>query len=166
MNIIIFSDSHAETKYMLKALKHFENKIDAIIHLGDYIDDVKIIKSKFPKIDLYAIAGNNDYCNVPSEKFFKLNKYNFFITHGHNYNPYNGISTLHYKASELGANVVLYGHTHTPYIFNEDILIINPGSISFPRKIPHKTFLTMHLGEDITYKLYAINDISIMELNT
>lgn len=165
MKVIIFSDSHAETKYMLKALNFFENEIDAIIHLGDYIDDTKVIKSNFPKKQLYAVAGNNDFCTTPSEKTIKIGRYTLFITHGHNYNPYNGADRLYYKGSEVGADIVLYGHTHTPAIFEEDILIINPGSVAFPRSFPDKTFLIMNLAETITYEIYAIDDFDIKKLD-
>ena len=41
---------------------------------------------------------------------------------------------LRYKALEIGADIVLYGHTHIGKIdFEEGIWYINPGSASVPR---------------------------------
>ena len=40
MKALVFSDSHGYIKNMIKAIDHFKDEIDIIIHLGDYVDDV------------------------------------------------------------------------------------------------------------------------------
>lgn len=50
---------------------------------------------------------------------------------------------LREHALEYGYDVVMYGHTHVPYIeIGDDVTILNPGSISYPRQAGRKpTFL-------------------------
>ena len=45
---------------------------------------------------------------------------------------------------------VMYGHTHVPYIeIGDDVTILNPGSISYPRQPGRKpTFLIMEIDEE------------------
>ena len=51
-----------------------------------------------------------------------------------------------------GYDVVMYGHTHVPYIeIGDDVTILNPGSISYPRQPGRKpTFLIMEIDEEGT----------------
>ncbi len=51
---------------------------------------------------------------------------------------------LREHALEYGYDVVMYGHTHVPYIeIGDDVTILNPGSISYPRQAGRKpTFLS------------------------
>ena len=46
-----------------------------------------------------------------------------------------GTQMLVEAAKEKGADVVFYGHTHVPELtYEDDITIVNPGSISYPRQ--------------------------------
>ena len=57
---------------------------------------------------------------------------------------------LREHALEYGYDVVMYGHTHVPYIeIGDDVTILNPGSISYPRQPGRKpTFLIMEIDEE------------------
>lgn len=52
-------------------------------------------------------------------------------------------------ALENGIDIAMYGHTHRPYIeIDEDITILNPGSLSYPRQEGRKpTFLLMEIDD-------------------
>ncbi|MFI3230048.1 MAG: metallophosphoesterase [bacterium] len=164
MKIMIISDSHGSNHYMLECIRVFEKDIDVIMHLGDHIDDVADIRKEFPKIETYAVAGNNDYGIESSESIVDIGKHRFFLTHGHKYSPYSGIDRLRYKGLEVGANVVLYGHTHATLAIKdeqEDLLVLNPGSISLPRSSNIKSFAILELDKNdrnlgVEYKFYGI----------
>ena len=49
-----------------------------------------------------------------------------------------------------GKDIVMFGHTHRPLIdIHEDITLINPGSISYPRQEGKKpTYITMEIDEN------------------
>ncbi|MCC8169614.1 MAG: metallophosphoesterase family protein, partial [Oscillospiraceae bacterium] len=57
-----------------------------------------------------------------------------FITHGHQYRVKyeHDFRTLAYRAAALNADLVVFGHTHTPHTsYVGSMTIINPGSISY-----------------------------------
>lgn len=164
MKVLVFSDSHGNTKYMTKAIDFFTD-IDTIIHLGDYSDDIDKIKKQYSDKKFVQVAGNNDFTNIEDEKIVTINGYKVFLTHGHLYDAYWGIDKLFYKSKEIGSDVCLYGHTHTPLAyFEDDVLILNPGSISFPRGFSHTTTLIIDFADDIQYKFYCVNDDEIKHI--
>lgn len=64
-----------------------------------------------------------------------------------------------YKGEELGANIILFGHTHVPLILEEDnIRIMNPGSVSYPRGVDRiKTFGIIDIAKNIKMSIEKIN---------
>ena len=61
------------------------------------------------------------------------------ITHGHRYYIGMGNEMLKKEAVAQGADIVMYGHTHRPEIeIKDDITILNPGSLSYPRQYGRK----------------------------
>lgn len=166
--VLVFSDSHGNIQNMTKAIENFKEKVDTIIHLGDYVEDIenKLINIYKDKHFLY-VAGNNDFMSkiAPEEKIVNINNNEIFLTHGHQYNVYFGIDKLYYRLEELNIKIGLYGHTHKPLACLEnDILILNPGSISAPRGFSVCTFLLIDFSEEITYKFYGIFDNTIKEI--
>lgn len=135
MRILVLSDTHRSLSRVYSVLKDISNKIDAVIHCGDIVDDVYRLKSMYPELKFYKVKGNCDYgSSEPSDETFVLGGKKFFITHGHNYSAHWGIDRLYYKALEVGADICIYGHTHIPLIENcNGIIIMNPGSLSQPR---------------------------------
>ena len=133
MLIAVISDSHRDKEAMKSSIKKIK-KADLLFHLGDNIDDVEFYRENFAG-EIININGNCDFgCEELSEDIIEIQGVNFFITHGHKYGVKNDLMNLKYKAQEIGANVVLYGHTHIPCIDYEDkIWFINPGSISLSR---------------------------------
>ena len=60
------------------------------------------------------------------------------------------------EARDRKVQIAMYGHTHKPYLdVKEDVTILNPGSLSFPRQEGRKpSYMVMELGEEgeITYQ--------------
>ena len=133
MRIGVISDTHRKNFYIQKAVDKMINS-DMIFHLGDNVEDVNEIKKKF-KGEIISVKGNCDLSsNTISEKIVVCEGKKIFITHGHNYAVKDGLLRLRYRALEVGADIVLYGHTHISKIdLEEGIFFINPGSTTFPR---------------------------------
>lgn len=56
------------------------------------------------------------------------------FSHGHTFGVKYSLDRIYYKAKEIGAKIVLFGHTHCRYYSYEDgVHILNPGSASCPR---------------------------------
>ncbi|MBU5436415.1 metallophosphoesterase [Tissierella sp. MSJ-40] len=158
MKIIVVSDTHGYVKEFLEKVEEIGIP-DMIFHLGDYADDgIKI--SKELGVEVLIVKGNGDY-NVSKfneDELVEIEGKKFFLTHGHRYNVRYNISSLYYKGKEVGADVVLFGHTHIPIVEKEDdITIINPGSPSMPRGFNRKkTFGLLNIGDTVDVKIIEI----------
>lgn len=134
MKILIVSDTHGRHGNLDEVLER-EGKIDMLLHLGDVEDDEHYIEA-IAECPVHMLSGNNDFFSyLPSEKEIKIGKYRVFMTHGHGH--YVSINTrrLREAAKARGVDIVMFGHTHKPYIDVEgDLKVINPGSLSYPRQ--------------------------------
>lgn len=133
MKLGVISDSHGDVYRCEMAIKKMED-VDYLIHLGDYCRDAEKI-SKELKRDIIYVKGNCDFSSsADTDRVIEVEGRKFFITHGHKYNVKSDYLGLYYKAEEIGADAVLFGHTHSAKVFEQNgILFINPGSISRPR---------------------------------
>lgn len=132
MLIAIISDTHKNQRSLNIAKKHIkEANVDIIIHLGDCIEDVELLKEGFNG-KVYVVEGNCDNLNkYPKEDIIKINGRKIYFTHGDLYGVKHGIDNLKRKGKEVGADIVLFGHTHEPFKEEKNgMLLMNPGSIS------------------------------------
>ncbi len=134
MKILIISDTHRKNENYLKLVETL-GTLDMVIHLGDVEGSEYTIQEEV-NCPVEMVAGNNDFfSDLPSEKIFRIGKYNVMITHGHRYYIGIGSEMLKREAVAEGADIVMYGHTHRPVIdISKDIIAINPGSLSYPRQ--------------------------------
>lgn len=147
MQIAVISDTHRDKNSMRYSLNKIK-RAEILFHLGDNIEDIQFYKENFHG-KIINVKGNCDFnCKEESEKIVHIDNIKFFITHGHKYNVKENIFRLNYKAHEIGAKVVLYGHTHIPSIEYEDgIWFINPGSLALPR-VRNKTLSLIDISAD------------------
>ncbi len=134
MKILIISDTHRKNENYLKLVETL-GILDMVIHLGD-VEGSEYTIQEAVNCPVEMVAGNNDFfSDLPSEKIFRIGKYNVMITHGHRYYIGIGSEMLKREAVAEGADIVMYGHTHRPVIdISKDIIAINPGSLSYPRQ--------------------------------
>lgn len=142
MRIGVISDSHGDSKAIVRALDHM-GEADVIFHLGDYVKDCEHIK-KIHSGPIYKVSGNCDFftdTNTPSEQRIAIGGKTVFAVHGHKYRVKDGIKVLYYKGLEIGADIVLFGHTHSARIVRVDEMVfLNPGSVSRPRNVHRPTY--------------------------
>lgn len=131
--IAVISDTHRMEKYIELGRKYIK-EADVLIHLGDNSEDIKELIKDFKGV-VYGVRGNCDYSTIyPTEQILDILGKKIFITHGHLYRVKNNLNNIYYKAKELNADIVLFGHTHEHVLTEEDgIVLMNPGSISLPR---------------------------------
>lgn len=130
MKVAVFSDTHGDYAHVCTALDSLED-VEHIIHLGDTMDDAEIIE-QILGAPLIKIPGNCDCCaSAPREQLCSIAGKNFFIVHGDRYNVKEGLERLRLKAESVGADIVLFGHTHRPFAETiNGVLFFNPGSLS------------------------------------
>lgn len=133
MKIAVISDTH-RSSYETNKILHIIEEVDMIIHLGDNVEDAETLAGYF-KGRIISVRGNCDFGSfAPSERLEVVEGKKIFITHGHRYDVKYGLSNLKYKAEEVGADIVLFGHTHESLVeYEKGIWFINPGSASMPR---------------------------------
>lgn len=147
MIIAVVSDTHGIVLPVAYSLQR--NKVDIVLHLGDYASDAKKIE-QITGMEIYAVAGNCDENSkdVPEELVLEIRRKKFFLTHGHNYDVDNGIDKIVEKAKEVGADYALFGHTHVHIRERVDgITVLNPGSTTLPRKGDTKGYYIVNLIE-------------------
>ena len=71
------------------------------------------------------------------------------ITHGHYYYVSMGVEVLVGEARARGADIVMFGHTHKPFLEErEGVIVLNPGSLSYPRQQGHRgSYMIMEINE-------------------
>ena len=134
MRILVISDTHRKNDNYLKVVEE-TGHLDMVIHCGD-VEGSEYSICAGAGCPVEMVSGNNDFFSeLPREKEIRLGKHRIFITHGHNYYVSMNNEVLKQEARDREADVVIYGHTHRPLIErNADILVMNPGSISYPRQ--------------------------------
>jgi len=153
-SVLIVSDSHGLTT----ELKEIQNRhqTDLKIHCGD-----SELSEKATSLAGYTtVKGNCDWQgNFPPEEVIDVGGLRFYITHGHAYHVKTTMLSLQYRAQEVEADVVCFGHSHIA--FAEKIaeqLFINPGSIRSPRQFntPSYALLTWENPKEIIVQFYHV----------
>lgn len=157
MKVLIVSDTHGREQNLAEALEQ-TGPIDQLIHLGDVEGGAEHIRELGGDAPAAIIAGNNDFfCDLPNERIFTLGGHRIFMTHGHGYFVHSGTLYLKREARKKGADIVMFGHTHKPYMEEDnELLVLNPGSLSLPRQEGHRpTYIVMEIADDgqISYEL-------------
>ena len=139
MKILVFSDSHSKPKYIEQALEFHNGIADLVIFLGDGLRDIERVSEKYPNLQFFAVKGNCDVFSSGEYRDYSvldLDGIKIFITHGHLFGVKSGYDRILYRAEELGADAVFFGHTHMPldvsaYVGEKRIHLFNPGSIAY-----------------------------------
>lgn len=154
--ILVVSDTHGNIEPIYENVK--DENLDLIIHLGDnWKDGFKLSEMLNTKISY--VMGNCDYLygEVDEEKLIEINGKRIFFTHGHRYGVKMNLTSLFYRGKELDADLVLYGHTHIPYLNeSEGMIILNPGSPSLPRGRSSASYSILNIDEEIKIDMIKI----------
>jgi len=146
--LLVLSDTHGHTRALEVVLNWVQDNsqsggISAAVFLGDGVSDLPYGANVTGfSCEWKLVRGNNDIdFSLPLSDVFDFNGHRFFLCHGHRYTLYNGYHTLVAAAQNVKAEAVLFGHTHVPCYDNDDnILLINPGSLGRPRSRIGATF--------------------------
>ncbi len=146
MKVLIVSDTHRRNDNLFRVLEMVE-PVDLVIHCGDIEGSEYAIATK-AGCPVQMVAGNNDFFSeLSAEIELYIGKYHVWVTHGHHYYVSMGSEFIKQEARARGMDIVFYGHTHKPRIEMEnDVIAINPGSISYPRQDERKpTYIIMDI---------------------
>lgn len=133
MKILLVSDTHGRDEHLEEVLEL--EKPDFLCHMGDVEGSEDYIRV-IAECPLAMVSGNNDFwTDLNPEVTFELQGFRIFMTHGHYYYAHSGNDQLKSAGRRKGADIVLFGHTHRPTLeFDKDIIVANPGSLTYPRQ--------------------------------
>lgn len=163
MELLIFSDSHGRVEGMCHALQAQIRKPDLILHLGDGAGDLEYLPHR--AIPMLSVRGNCDLftvsANISEEFCLEELGHKILMVHGHRYGVKSGMGALLSHAAKIGADVVLFGHTHIPYeecvpageliggiTLARPIYLFNPGSIGRNEQGEGLSFGTISLSKE------------------
>lgn len=146
MEILIFSDSHGSASNMSRALDRQIKTPDAILFLGDGardLDNLFVVDTP-----IWAVRGNCDWYSSDladkTERLLYFEGHTILLCHGHERGVKGGLGALIAHAAEIGADIVLFGHTHMPTlatiaagetvgkkVLERPMHLFNPGSIGY-----------------------------------
>ncbi|NMH69921.1 metallophosphoesterase [Bacillus sp. RO3] len=138
MKLLVVSDSHGSKDELVELRDKYQSKVDAMIHCGD-----SELSADDPALSSYLmVRGNCDMdARMPDDLVEKVEGNTIMVTHGHHYGIKMSLMNLRYKAEELGAGFVFFGHSHTLGAeWNNGTLFLNPGSILLPRGRRERTY--------------------------
>ncbi|KAB7668062.1 metallophosphoesterase family protein [Bacillus sp. B1-b2] len=146
MNVLIVSDSHGFHSELGQVKDRHEKEVDLFLHCGDS----ELSKDEKAMQGYVTVQGNCDYEErYPTQTLQNAAGKNIFMTHGHLYGVKSSLTNLSYKAKEIGANIVCFGHSHLLGMeMIEDILYINPGSLRLPRGRVEQTYVILTIEEN------------------
>jgi uncharacterized protein len=139
MKLLIMSDSHGWGEEIVQLVKRHQHEVDAMIHCGD--SELQVDASELQGLKM--VKGNCDFgADFPEDLIETFGSFVVYATHGHLYNVKMTHVPLSYRAEEVGANLVCFGHSHVATSFKEQgIVFINPGSFRLPRSPKEQTYV-------------------------
>ena len=130
--LLILSDSHNSTGAVERIL-HAESDATAVIFLGDGLRDLEEALTFYPKMKVYAVAGNCDFGALePLDGLAAFDQVVIFYTHGHMYGVKYDLDTLTDAAEARGAEVSsMQSFSSSKSLVTEQhgsVFLFNPGS--------------------------------------
>ena len=134
--ILLISDNHGRMEYVKKAVER-EWPFSMMLHLGDCQGTEDEITG-LAGCPVYMVRGNCDWKPFnPNVLTLRAGLHKLYLTHGHLQYVSMGTEFLAEEARKDGCDIVLFGHTHCPFIDDRShpgLLLVNPGSIQLPRQ--------------------------------
>ena len=154
MKIGVMSDTHGSLEYFEKAIKTLSD-CDVLLHGGDILyhgprNDLpkgynpKVVVEKLNSLENILITKGNCESDVdqmvlnhPIQGPYVLSQFGeirILLTHGYIDSKEETIR----KAKNMGADILILGHTHIKELFiDESLIVLNPGSTSIPKDGTH-----------------------------
>lgn len=138
--IVVTSDSHGNTNALKDIALRYPDAF-CYLNLGDFCDSEEAISP------FLSVKGNNDYLPIPLQRIITIDNKKILMLHGHN--VFLSLSNLLSIAKRNNCNIILYGHTHVlSYKVIDNIYIINPGAISYPRSEYGSTYALIYFNNN------------------
>ncbi len=132
MRILVVSDIHGNGRALAKAVEQ-QPEARTVLFLGDGLRQAEDAADRYPDRTFYMVPGNCDLAStLPPVRQETFGGRRFYFTHGHVYDVKYGLYRLEMAARQAEAQVVLFGHTHSPFEdYVDGLYMLNPGSLGY-----------------------------------
>lgn len=129
MKILVVTDCHGHFENLLKAYETEEPQI--VFCAGDHSTDVEELSFVKEEAEYYIVRGNCDYYDMKHEDLLKIEVEGkvFLLTHGHHYGVKSTYGLIREAGLNEGVDMVVFGHTHIPYLEKKEVTLFNPGAL-------------------------------------
>lgn len=157
------SDTHSDRAVITQVVNQNPD-VNAIFHCGD--SELAYTASELQKA--YKVRGNCDHdVNFPTEVEEEIEGKRIFMTHGHLFNVKSSLTALSYRAREVQADAVLFGHSHVLGVELVDgILYVNPGSLLLPRGRKEKSYAVIENIENGWHVIFYTEEKNVIAEKT
>lgn len=149
MKILVVSDTHGRDENLEQAVIR-EQPFDMLIHCGD-VEGREFFIEALVECPCAMVSGNNDFfSDLPREDELSIAGHRILISHGHYYGVSMDFSRIVDEAHSRNCDCVCFGHIHRPVLEEIDgVLVLNPGSLSFPRQRNRKpSYAVLDINEN------------------
>ncbi|MBQ2939307.1 MAG: YfcE family phosphodiesterase [Clostridia bacterium] len=136
MRVLVVSDTHGNLHALLEAIDQ-QPHAKQVLCLGDGVSDYETAADLYPDREFILVRGNCDYGGnrYPLTRTLEIGGVTVRMTHGHTEGVKGGAGAAIADAHSVGAQLLLFGHTHRQWTHYEDKLhILNPGSLGYRRE--------------------------------
>ena len=152
MTLLILSDSHGRPDRIREVLER--TRPDGLLFAGDGLRDLASCDTASPlgSLPLWAVRGNCDWMTSPvvvngtllipeDEELITVEGIRILLMHGHTCGVKGGLGRAVARAVSRNADVLIFGHTHTPlelhlspdrpgdFSVTKPLTVFNPGSL-------------------------------------
>ncbi len=121
-------------------------RVDLILHAGDLMVG-ELLKELGAYAPVLAVRGNLDPPDLDLPEILELDFGGARVAMIHDSGRKQG-RRARLRRRFPGARVVVFGHSHIPFLEDEDgLMLLNPGSPTDKRRQPHHTFALLHVEE-------------------
>ncbi len=146
MLVVVLADTHIprRAKGLPDGLVSRLESADLILHAGDLlVEDVLYELEHYAPVR--AVKGNVDGWDVRLPETLEFDVGDVSVAMIHDAGPKKG-RRRRMRRRFPGAKIVVFGHSHIPWLEDEDgLMLLNPGSPTDRRRAPDHTFALLHV---------------------
>ena len=146
MLVVVLADTHIprRAKELPEGLVPHLRSADLILHAGDLlVEDVLYELESYAPVR--AVKGNVDGWDVRLPEALEFGVEDVSVAMIHDSGPKKG-RWGRMRRRFPGARIVVFGHSHIPWLEDEDgLMLLNPGSPTNRRRAPEHTFALLRV---------------------
>jgi putative phosphoesterase len=163
MRLVLMSDTHlpSRARDLPPALWAAVDAADVVVHAGDWTSEDLLDRLESRAALLVGVFGNNDHgalrTRLPEVARVELGGVRFAVVHE------TGAKEGRERRADAAfpdTDVLVFGHSHIPWdsVSPRGLRLLNPGSPTDRRRMPHATFLTATVNDG------ALHEVELTEL--